>query len=144
MGNYLMFNRPVKYLILSKQGAFFAETENKFHVQSLSYSENEEDIKNLIYYTKNFAGQSKLGVLISDDLVYVFSSKIRFIDDSGKPIDEKFLVEEKIRSQIPEDISEVVWDYKAKQVDSDNKLFQIAVTNPLTTKIISKLFEEGV
>lgn len=133
-----------KYLILSKNNAFLVDTEGKLHIQSLDYSEANEDIDNLLHYTLEFAAKSKIGILLSDDLVYVFSSKMKFLDESGNTVDEKILVENKIKSKIPEEISDVVWDYKAKQLDTENKLFQIAVTNPSTTKIISKLFESDI
>jgi hypothetical protein len=139
-----MISNLNKYLILAKDQAFFVDAKTNFHIQSLEYSDELNELDNLIAYAKKFAGRDKLGILISDDLVYVFSSKIKFTDDAGKAVDEKLLVENKIKSKIPEEISEVVWDYKAKQIDSDNKLFQIAVTNPLTTVIISKLFESDL
>lgn len=139
-----MTSKLTKYLILAKTQAFFVDAKTNFHIQSLDYSEELNELDNLISYAKKFADKEKLGVLISDDLVYVFSSKIKFTDELGKAIDEKVLVENKITEKIPEEISDVVWDYKAKQVDSDNKLFQIAVTNPLTTVIVSKLFDSDI
>ena len=132
-----MFEKSNKYIVLSRKEIFLVDaTLERQKAEKISYSETDVDLDKIFAKIKVFAEGRNLGLLITDDLVYVFSSRIKYVDDSGKEIDENFLVESKIRSKIPEDLSKVVWDFKSKKLDSEYRLFQIAVTNPFTTEFI--------
>ena len=124
----MLFGHKKNILLITKFKIFLFSCAKKRDGSSLieSWDWNGDVIVQLLSAIKNKTGLSKTRIILGDDIVYLASL---WIDKEKMTSDMRSAVEQKLSGLFPENISDIVWDYK-KFLSKDGKsLVQAAGIN---------------
>lgn len=139
LSHYIIIGRNEIYIINNSANAKSRKT------QKFPFDLGKEETHKPIYENlKTIVGSGKVGVLLSEDMVYVFASRMKVVDDYGAQVSEHNLVRQKVKTKVPDVIDNLRWDFRSQTIDNENKLFQIAVIEDLLANFINKFTSIGI